>query len=99
MTSDTMAPVPGLHGLVELLNTVLRAEVDAWGDPVDAILLRTILLGEQEGRPYDVTSLASVTAMTVPTTARRVSDLIARGMVDRRRGRVLASAPRCRARR
>ncbi|MCA8933990.1 MAG: hypothetical protein KDA49_16060 [Rhodospirillaceae bacterium] len=52
---------------------------------MDAVLLRTIHLGEQEGRLYDVTSLASVTAMTVPTTARRVSDLIERGVINRYR--------------
>ena len=85
MLNSIEAFSPDGRHLVEFLNTVLRAEVEIWGDPVDAILLRTIHLGEEEQRLYDVTSLATVTAMTVPTTARRVSDLINRGMIIRHR--------------
>ena len=82
---DQVEGTDPIRGLVEFLNTVLRMEVDAWGDPVDAILMRTVHLGETEGRLYDITSLASVTAMTVPTTARRVTDLMARGLIRRHR--------------
>ena len=83
--SDGGSACLNIRGLVEFLNSILRMEAETWGDPVDAVLLRTIHLGEQEGRLYDVTSLASVTAMTVPTTARRVSDLIERGVINRYR--------------
>ena len=76
---------PRIHSVIQYLNETLRAEVQCWESPVDAVLVRTIYLGELEGRLFDVTSLASVTGMTVPTTARRVTTLMDEGLVARQR--------------
>ena len=48
--SDGGSACLNIRGLVEFLNSILRMEAETWGDPVDAVLLRTIHLGEQEGR-------------------------------------------------
>ena len=76
---------PRIHSIIQYLNETLRSEVQCWESPVDAVLVRTIHLGELEGRLFDVTSLASVTGMTVPTTARRVTTLMDEGLVARQR--------------
>lgn len=70
---------------IRFLNVVYDAEIEIWGDPVSALLIRRIAQGQLEGRPFDVSSLAATLRMPTPTVSRRVSGLIEEGWVERRR--------------
>ena len=78
---DELSPLP----VIRFLNSVHELEHSLWGDPVSALLIRTIALGQMENRLYDASSLSAALHLPKPTVFRRIARLIKAGLVERRK--------------
>lgn len=69
--------------VIECLNRFYAMETGLWGGPLDALIVRTIIVGDIQGRPYDLSALAGVLDIPVSTIHRRVNDLVERNLLER----------------
>ena len=44
--------------VIECLNRFYAMETGLWGGPLDALIVRTIIVGDIQGRPYDCSASA-----------------------------------------
>ena len=80
-TVDELSPQP----VIRFLNSVYDLENNLWGDPVSALLIRTIALGQMENQPYDASSLSAALHLPKPAVFRRLARLIQAGLIKRRK--------------
>lgn len=69
--------------IIECLNRFYAMETGMWGDQVSALIVRTILQGEMQGRLYDLSPLADTLDLPVATVHRRVASLVEAGHIRR----------------
>lgn len=69
--------------IIECLNRFYAMETGLWGGPLDALIVRTIIVGDIQGRPYDLSALAGVLDIPVSTVHRRVTELVERDLLER----------------
>lgn len=69
--------------IIECLNRFYAMETGLWGGPLDALIIRTIIVGDIQGRLYDLSALASVLDIPVSTVHRRVAELVERNFLER----------------
>ncbi|SFU07025.1 helix-turn-helix domain-containing protein [Sedimentitalea nanhaiensis] len=69
--------------IIECLNRFYAMETGMWGKPVDCLIVRTVIQGRLQGKPYDLSALAATLGLPVGTVHRKVSDLVEAGYLDR----------------
>ena len=73
------------RALVVLVDETSRREGHLWSDPVTALLVRSVLEGQLQRRPFDVSSLSATLRLPMPTVSRRVNQLIEQSILERQR--------------
>lgn len=74
--------------IIECLNRFYAIETGMWGGPVDALIVRTVVVGEIQSRLYDLSALKNVLDLPIATVHRKVNQLVEAGFIYReRRGR------------
>lgn len=74
--------------IIECLNRFYAMETGMWGSPLDALIIRTVVVGKVEGRLYDLSALSGALGLPVSTVHRKAIELEQAGFVDRiKRGR------------
>lgn len=73
--------------IIECLNRFYAIETGMWGGPLDALIVRTVVVGNMEGKPYDLSALAYSLGLPLATTHRKVVELEAAGFLRRERRR------------
>ena len=53
-----------------------------WGKPINALILRTIIQGKLQERPYDISSLSESLELPLTTIHRKVHELVEDGYVE-----------------
>ena len=80
--------------IIDCLNRFYAIETGMWGGPLDALIVRTVVVGKMEGRLYDLSALSNTLGLPVSTLHRKICDLEAAGYVTRqRKGRSTYLAP------
>ncbi|GGE87877.1 helix-turn-helix transcriptional regulator [Stappia taiwanensis] len=74
--------------IIECLNRFYAIETGMWGGPLDALIIRTVIVGENQRRLYDLSALAGVLDLPLSTVHRKVRELEAAGfLTSERKGR------------
>jgi len=85
--------------IIECLNRFYAIETGMWGGPLDALIIRTAVVGEMQHRPYDLSALAAVLDLPISTIHRKVRKLIKAGfLVHEKAGRSIYLHPTARTR-
>lgn len=80
--------------IIECLNRFYMLETQMWGKPVEALIVRTVVQGHLQNRPYDLSALADVLDLPIATLHRKVADLVTSGHLRRDpRGKSVYLAP------
>ena len=80
--------------IIECLNRFYAIETGMWGGPLDALIVRTVVVGKVEGRLYDLSALAGTLGLPLSTLHRKVCELEAAGFMTRvREGRSTYLSP------
>ncbi|MCF4164886.1 hypothetical protein L2U69_04445 [Zavarzinia compransoris] len=80
--------------IIECLNRFHALESAMWGKPVDALIVRTVVQGRLQNRPYDLSALAAALDLPIATLHRKTGGLVAAGFLRReRRGKSVYLAP------
>ena len=73
--------------IIECLNRFYAIETGMWGGPLDALIIRTVVVGEKQKRPYDLSALAYTLGLSLTTVHRKVRELEGAGFLRRERAR------------
>lgn len=85
--------------IIECLNRFYAIETGMWGGPLDALIIRTTVVGEMQHRPYDLSALAIVLDLPISTVHRKVKNLIETGfLLQEKTGRSSYVRPTARTR-
>lgn len=86
--------------IIECLNRFYAIETGMWGGgPLDALIIRTTVVGEMQHKPYDLSALAIVLDLPLSTVHRKVMNLIKTGfLVQEKAGRSIYLHPTSRTR-
>ena len=68
--------------IIECLNRFYAIETSMWGKPINALILRTIIQGKLQERPYDLSSLSESLELPLTTIHRKVHELVQDGYVE-----------------
>ena len=80
--------------IIDCLNRFYAMETGMWGSPLSALMIRTVIKGQYEGKLYDLSSLAAALDLPVASVHRKVGDLVAEGYLERLpRGKSVYLAP------
>lgn len=71
--------------IIACLNRFYAIETGMWGGPLDALIVRTIVVGKMEGRLFDLSALSSTLDLPVSTLHRKVGNLEDTGYLKRER--------------
>jgi DNA-binding MarR family transcriptional regulator len=71
--------------IIECLNRFYAIETGMWGGPLDALIIRTVVVGENQHRLYDLSALANVLDLPIATVHRKVRQLVEAGFMWRER--------------
>lgn len=69
--------------IIECLNRFYAMETGMWGNPVDCLIIRTVVQGRLQGKLYDLSALAEVLDLPISTLHRKVSTLVQSGYLRR----------------
>lgn len=69
--------------IIECLNRFYVMETGMWGKPIDCLIVRTAVQGQLQGRPYDLSALATALELPIGTVHRKVGELVAAGYLNR----------------
>jgi len=61
--------------IIECLNRFYAIENGMWGGPLDALIIRTVVVGEKQKRPYDLSALAYALGLSLTTVHRKTREL------------------------
>ncbi len=61
--------------IIECLNRFYAIETGMWGGPLHALIIRTVIAGENQGRLYDISAIANVLDLPLTTVHRKVREL------------------------
>jgi len=61
--------------IIECLNRFYAIETGMWGGPLHALIIRTVIAGENQGRLYDLSAIANVLDLPLSTVHRKVREL------------------------
>lgn len=85
--------------IIECLNRFYAIETGMWGGPLDALIIRTAVVGDMQHRPYDLSALAAVLDLPISTIHRKVKNLVESGfLVQEKTGRSIYLHPTSRTR-
>jgi DNA-binding MarR family transcriptional regulator len=74
--------------IIECLNRFYAIETGLWGGPLDALIIRTVIVGENQERLYDLSALAGVLDLPISTVHRKIRELEKAGyLTSERKGR------------
>ena len=80
--------------ILECLNRFYAIETGMWGSPLSALMIRTVIKGQFEGKLYDLSALAAALDLPVASVHRKVRDLVEEGYIQRLpRGKSVYLAP------
>lgn len=80
--------------IIECLNRFYAMETGMWGGPLSALIIRTVIKGQFEGRLYDLSALAAALDLPVTSVHRKVHELVGDGYLQRLpRGKSVYLAP------
>ena len=80
--------------IIECLNRFYAIETGMWGSPLSALMIRTVIKGQFEGKLYDLSALAAALDLPVASVHRKVRDLVTEGYLERLpRGKSVYLAP------
>jgi DNA-binding MarR family transcriptional regulator len=80
--------------IIDCLNRFYAMETGMWGGPLDALIVRTVVVGKMEGRLYDLSALSNTLGIPVSTVHRKVRELEGAGLLTSERdGRSIYLAP------
>lgn len=80
--------------IIDCLNRFHAIETQMWGKPLEVLIVRTVVQGQLEGRPYDLSALSGVLDLPMTTVHRKVGELVDAGcLVRRRRGKSVYLEP------
>lgn len=80
--------------IIECLNRFYAIEAGLWGDPLSSLIIRTVIKGAIEGRPYDLSALATEFELSIATVHRKVHRCVEAGYLQTRmEGRSLRLYP------
>lgn len=71
--------------IIECLNRFYAIETGMWGGPLDALIIRTVVVGENQGRLYDLSALKNVLDLPLSTVHRKTCELEEAGYLHRQR--------------
>lgn len=69
--------------IIECLNRFYAIETGMWGGPLSALIVRTVVKGQFEGKLYDLSALAAVLDLPVTSAHRKIHKLVEDGYVQR----------------
>jgi len=85
--------------IIECLNRFYAIETGMWGGPLDALIVRTVVVGAIQNKPYDFSALATVLDLPIATVHRKVRNLTKTGvLVQEKAGRSTYLHPTSRTR-
>jgi predicted transcriptional regulator len=61
--------------IIECLNRFYAIETGMWGTPLDALIIRTVVVGEKQKKPYDLSALAYTLGLSLTTVHRKTRQL------------------------
>ncbi|MBS0270371.1 MAG: ArsR family transcriptional regulator [Proteobacteria bacterium] len=74
--------------IIECLNRFYAIETGMWGGPLDALIIRTVVVGEMQGKLYDISALAYALDIPLSTVHRKTRELEEAGFLhSHRQGR------------
>ena len=80
--------------IIECLNRFYAMETGMWGSPLSALMIRTVIKGQYEGKLYDLSALAAALDLPVTSVHRKARDLVKEGYLERLpRGKSVYLAP------
>lgn len=80
--------------IMQYLNRFYALEMGLWGNPLDSLIVRTVIMGKIEGRLYDLSALANTLEIPVSTVHRKAKELERAGFLNRERdGRSIYLTP------
>lgn len=71
--------------IIGCLNRFYSLETAMWGKPVDALIVRMVVQGRLQDKPYDLSALSSVLGLPIATLHRKVGELVEAGYLRRER--------------
>lgn len=69
--------------IIECLNRFYAMETGMWGGPLSALIVRTVIKGQFEGKLYDLSALGAVLDLPVASVHRKVRKLVEDGYLQR----------------
>jgi DNA-binding MarR family transcriptional regulator len=80
--------------IIDCLNRFYAMETGMWGGPLSALMIRTVIKGQYEGKLYDLSALAAALDLPVTSVHRKARDLVKEGYLQRLpRGKSVYLAP------
>ncbi|QSB44405.1 ArsR family transcriptional regulator [Altererythrobacter sp. FM1] len=80
--------------IIECLNRFYAMETGMWGNPVDCLIIRTVVQGRLQGKLYDLSALSEVLGLPISTLHRKVGHLVESGFLMREpRGKSIYISP------
>jgi hypothetical protein len=80
--------------IIDCLNRFYAMETGMWGGPLSALMIRTVIKGQYEGKLYDLSALAAALDLPVTSVHRKARDLVNEGYLQRLpRGKSVYLAP------
>lgn len=71
--------------IIECLNRFYAIESGMWGGPLDSLIIRTVVVGQAQGKLYDLTSLAFSLGLPLSTIHRKALELESAGFITRKK--------------
>lgn len=80
--------------IIECLNRFYAMETGMWGNPVDCLIIRTVVQGRLQGKLYDLSALSEVLGLPISTLHRKIGHLVESGFLMREpRGKSIYISP------
>lgn len=80
--------------IIECLNRFYAMETGMWGNPVDCLIIRTVVQGKLQGKLYDISALSEVLGLPISTLHRKIGHLVENGFLRREpRGKSIYISP------
>lgn len=80
--------------IIECLNRFYAIETGMWGGPLDALIVRTVVVGKLEGKFFDISAISATLDIPIATVHRKVINLERLGLIQRRKsGRSVTLIP------
>ncbi|MFG6660317.1 ArsR family transcriptional regulator [Sulfitobacter sp. 915] len=80
--------------IIECLNRFYAMETGMWGNPIDCLIIRTVVQGKLQGKLYDISALSEVLELPISTLHRKIGNLVENGFLQREpRGKSIYISP------